>query len=101
MKNERAGNWLIMGALIAVLAGCAHAGEKTGAYVDDAWITSRIKSEMVADKTVKARDITVNTSKGVVTLSGTVESWEESNKAAEIAHSVKGVSEVENNIRIE
>jgi len=101
MKNERAGNWLIMGALIAVLGGCANAGEKTGAYVDDAWITSKIKSEMVADKTVKARDITVNTSKGVVTLSGTVESWEESNKAAEIAHSVKGVSVVENNIRIE
>jgi hyperosmotically inducible protein len=101
MKNGRAGNWLIMGALIAVLAGCANAGEKTGAYVDDAWITSKIKSEMVADKTVKARDITVNTSKGIVTLSGTVDSWEESNKAAEIAHSVKGVSEVENNIRIE
>ena len=101
MKYGRAGNWLIMSALIAVLAGCANAGEKTGAYVDDAWITSKIKSEMVADKTVKARDITVNTTKGIVTLSGTVDSWEESNKAAEIAHSVKGVSEVENNIRIE
>ena len=101
MKNGAAGNWLIMAALIAVLAGCANAGEKTGAYLDDAWITSKIKSEMVADKTVKARDITVNTTKGIVTLSGKVDSWEESNKAAEIAHSVKGVSEVENNIRIE
>jgi hyperosmotically inducible protein len=101
MQKERAGKWLAISALVAVLAGCAHAGEKTGAYVDDAWITSKIKSEMVADKTVKARDITVNTSKGVVTLSGTVGSWEESNKAAEIAHGVKGVTEVENHLRIE
>ena len=101
MMKERAGKWLIVSALVAILAGCANAGEKTGAYVDDAWITSKIKSEMIADKTVKARDITVNTAKGVVTLSGTVESWEESNKAAEIAHSVKGVTEVENHIRIQ
>lgn len=101
MRNERAGKWLALGALIVVLGGCANAGEKTGVYVDDAWITSKVKSKMVADDTVKARDITVNTSKGVVTLSGTVGSWEESNKAAEIAHSVKGVTEVENHLRIE
>jgi len=101
MRNERAGKWLALGALIVVLGGCANAGEKTGAYVDDAWITSKVKSKMVADDTVKARDITVNTSKGVVTLSGTVGSWEESNKAAEIAHSIKGVTEVENHLRIE
>ena len=101
MVKERAGKLLIASALVAVLGACAHAGEKTGAYVDDAWITSKVKSQMVADKTVKARDVTVNTSKGVVTLSGTVGSWEESNKAAEIAHSVKGVTEVENHLRIE
>jgi len=101
MQNERAGKWLAIGALVAVLAGCANAGEKTGAYVDDAWITSKVKSKMVADEMVKARDITVNTSKGVVTLSGTVGSWEESNKAVELAHSVKGVTEVDNHLRIE
>jgi osmotically-inducible protein OsmY len=101
MRNERGGNWLVMGALIAGLAGCVNAGEKTGVYADDSWITSKIKSDMVADKSVKARNITVNTTKGVVTLSGTAESWEESNRAAEIAHGVKGVTEVENDIRIQ
>ena len=104
MKKESAGagrNWLLMSVVVIALTGCANAGEKTGAYVDDAWITSKIKSEMVADKSVKARDITVNTTKGVVTLSGRAETWEESNRAAEIANSVKGVKEVENHIHIE
>ena len=101
MKNLFSGRWLLMGALIAGLAGCAGSGEKTGAYVDDSWITSKVKSEMVANKSVHARDISVNTTRGVVTLSGTASTWEESNKAAEIARSVKGVKQVENDIRVQ
>ena len=101
MKNAFKGSWLLMGVLIAGLAGCANTGEKTGAYVDDSWITSKVKSEMIANKSVKARDISVNTTKGVVTLSGTAATWDESNKAAEIAHGVKGVTSVENDIRIQ
>ncbi len=101
MKNAFKGSWLLMGVLIAGLAGCANTGEKTGAYVDDSWITSKVKSEMVANKNVRARDISVNTTRGVVTLTGTAATWEESNKAAEIAHGVKGVTSVENDIRIQ
>lgn len=102
MKNVFIGRWLFTGmfVLIAGLAGCANSGEKTGSYVDDSWITTKVKSEMVADKSVKARDINVNTNKGVVTLSGTADSWDESNKAAEIARKVKGVTMVENDIRV-
>jgi hyperosmotically inducible protein len=101
--NKSMGKSLLAGAFVSILAlaGCAsHSGEKTGAYVDDAWITSKVKSEMVANKTVQARDISVNTTGGVVTLSGTADSWEESNKAAEIARSVKGVKSVENDIQV-
>jgi osmotically-inducible protein OsmY len=97
------GTSLLAGAFVAILglAGCAsHSGEKTGAYADDAWITSKVKSEMAVNKSVKARDISVNTSGGVVTLSGTADSWEESNKAAEIARGVKGVKSVENDIQV-
>ena len=101
MSNLLSGRWLLWGALIAVLAGCARGGEQTGAYLDDSWITLKIKSDMVSDKNVHARDISVNTTKGVVTLSGTAGSWEESNKAAEIARRVPGVKEVENVIRIQ
>ena len=109
MKNLHLGRSLLAGVFVSLLAlaGCAnhHAGEKgtaekTGAYVDDAWITSKVKSEMAVDKQVKARDISVNTTGGVVTLSGTADSWEESNKAAEIARGVKGVKSVENDIQV-
>jgi len=40
------------GCLDIGLAGCASTGEKTGAYVDDSWITSKVESEMVANKDV-------------------------------------------------
>lgn len=102
MKIATRGNWLITAVfvLVAGLAGCAGSGEKSGAYVDDSWITSKVKSEMVAEKTVKARDISVNTNRGVVTLSGTAATWDESNKAAEIARGVKGVTRVENDIHV-
>ncbi len=101
MKHALRGSLLVMSVLIAGLAGCANSGEKSGAYVDDSWITSKVKSEMVANKNVKARDISVNTNRGVVTLSGTAASWDESNKAAEIARSVKGVQSVENDIHVQ
>jgi osmotically-inducible protein OsmY len=103
MKNIFKGSWLLTGAfvLIAGLAGCANTGEKSGAYVDDSWITSKVKSEMVASKSVKARDIGVTTNRGVVTLSGNVATWDESNKAAEIARGVKGVTQVENDIHVQ
>jgi len=91
-------NWLVLGALLLGLAGCANTGEKTGAYVDDSWITTKVKSDMVANNDVSARNINVSTVKGVVTLSGTAASWREANKAAEIAHGVAGVKAVENDI---
>ncbi len=100
MKSIFSGSWLLTGALIAGLVGCAGAGEKSGAYVDDSWITSKVKSEMIANKTVKARNINVDTTKGVVTLSGTATTWDESNKAADIARGVKGVQSVQNDIQI-
>lgn len=98
MRNVING-WVLMSVLIASLMACA--GTKTGEYVDDSWITSKVKSEMLADKTVKGTNITVNTTKGVVTLSGHAGSVQESTKAVEIARSVKGVTSVENDIQVQ
>jgi hyperosmotically inducible protein len=98
MKNALKKSWLVPGVLILGLAGCAGSGEKTGAYVDDSWITTKVKSEMIATRDVDARNIKVETANGVVTLSGTASNWTEANKAAEIAHKVKGVKTVENDI---
>ncbi len=104
MKNTFKGNWLITGVfiLIAGLTGCAsNSGERTGAYVDDSWITSKVKSKLVADGSVKARNIDVDTKSGVVTLTGTASTWQESNEAAEIARGVKGVQSVQNDLRVQ
>ena len=102
MRNSVMGSWLLAGVFVltAALSGCAGSGEKSGAYVDDSWITSKVKSEMIADKNVPARDINVTTTKGVVTLSGKVDTWNASNRAGEIAQGVKGVSKVENDIQV-
>ena len=63
--------------------------------VDDSWITTKIKSKFAAAKGVKASDISVNTSDGAVTLTGTATSKAEKNRAVHLAKSVKGVKSVD------
>jgi osmotically-inducible protein OsmY len=83
------------------MVGCANTGQKSGAYVDDSWITTKVKSELIANDDTKARNISVDTSHGVVTLSGTADDMEEVTNAVEIARGVDGVTSVTNQIRIE
>jgi osmotically-inducible protein OsmY len=91
---------LVCIALIVALAACAgtRTKESAGEYVDDSVITSKVKAALVADPVTKAREISVETFKGVVQLSGFVSTAAEKDKASEIARSVKGVSKVKNNI---
>src|SRR5450432_630873 len=100
MKSGFRGMCVLMAALTLGLAGCANSGEKTGAYVDDSWITTKVKSEL-ANKEVSSRNISVNTTRGVVMLTGTAATALESTKAADIAQGVKGVTRVENDIRVQ
>ena len=95
------GSWIFAIVLIASLVGCANSGEKTGAYVDDSWITTKVKSDLLATKDIHSTNISVKTTKGVVTLTGTAKTTEESNKAAQVARGVSGVTIVENDIRVE
>ena len=101
MKNAFRGSWVLAGALIFSLAGCAGSGEKTGTYVDDSWITTKVKSDMLAARDVSSTHISVTTTKGVVILTGTAANAQESTKAAEIARNVSGVKGVENDLRIQ
>ena len=63
--------------------------------VDDAWITTKVKSEFATAKNVPASDISVSTNDGVVTLSGNVASKHEKAKAEKLARHVKGVKKVD------
>jgi hyperosmotically inducible periplasmic protein len=63
--------------------------------VDDTWITTKVKSKLAAAKGVKASDISVNTTDGAVTLTGTATSSKEKSHAVRLAKQVKGVKSVD------
>ncbi|MFN2359198.1 MAG: BON domain-containing protein [Desulfotignum sp.] len=86
--------------LFAFVAGCAgtYKKESTGEYIDDTVLTTKVKAEIFNDPELKVLQINVETFKGVVQLSGFVDSWEAAARAVEIAGSVKGVQSVQNNI---
>ncbi len=88
--------------LIATFAACASTPkqEGTGAYVDDSVITTKVKSLLAADDFLKSFEISVETYKGIVQLSGFVDSPTAVDKAGEIASGVKGVKSVKNNLNV-
>lgn len=96
----------ILAALLAITLmstlGCAGSAtdESTGEYIDDTVITTKVKAALVEDSTVKSREVSVETFKGVVQLSGFVESRDAMNRAVEIAGGIDGVSSVRNNMTI-
>jgi len=63
--------------------------------VNDTWITTKVKSELAVADGVSATEISVDTTNGVVKLSGKVDSKEEIKKAADVAKKVKGVKKVD------
>jgi osmotically-inducible protein OsmY len=81
-----------------VACGSTPKQESTGDYVDDSVITTKVKSLLAEDSLLKSFQISVETRKGVVQLSGWVGSQEAVNKAGQIARSVTGVHSVKNNL---
>jgi len=72
--------------------------ESTGEYVDDSVITTKVKALLAEDDFFKSFKISVETTKGIVQLSGSVDSQKAVDKAGEITRSVKGVKSVKNNL---
>ena len=98
-------NWaatLAASLVLLAASGCAVSrGQETmGAYVDDAGITTLVKSRFFEDKDVAGTSISVETLNGTVMLSGFAKSALERNKAETIARGVKGVTSVRNEIAI-
>ena len=84
--------------VLPLLAGC---GKTVGETIDDATITTRVKTAFVNDPVVGALRIDVDTFKGVVTLSGRVKSKEEEAKAIALAKSIRGVVDVRSTLQIQ
>jgi len=90
-------------ALVAVsVLGCAgtRTQESTGEYVDDTWITTKVKAALIEDSQVKATEVNVETYKGTVQLSGLVGSYAAMQQAVKVTRSIKGVTSVKNDMRI-
>ena len=85
---------------IAVIGGCAgsRTQESTGEYVDDSAITAKVKNAILDDSSLKVFQINVETFKGVVQLSGFVNSPQVRSRAAEVASRVSGVKSVTNDL---
>lgn len=83
-----------------ILAGCAGTQERasTGQQIDDATITAKVKSQLLADPQVSGLQVNVETFKGQVQLSGYVNSPDERAKAEQIARQVGGVRTVANDL---
>lgn len=91
-------------AAVALLttSGCAvtRGQESVGAYIDDATITTQVKSRFVDSKEVDAASISVETLNGTVMLSGFAKNSAEKTTAESIARRVNGVKAVKNEIAV-
>ena len=82
--------------------GCkpTNTSDTPGQFVDDSVITTKVKSALLADDAVKSFEIKVETVKGVVQLSGFVDSIGMVDRAGEVAGQVTGVREVKNDLNV-
>ena len=90
--------FLVVLVMLAAFMACASTPQQssTGEVIDDSVITSKIKTQLAADDFLKSFQISVETRKGIVELSGFVDSQKAVDKAGQIARGVDGVKSVKN-----
>jgi osmotically-inducible protein OsmY len=93
----------------AALAGCVTTADESaapperqtaGEVVDDGVVTAKVKAKLVDDPLTKAYQISVETFKGTVQLSGFVDSAEARSRATQLASTVGGVKDVKNSLQV-
>jgi hyperosmotically inducible periplasmic protein len=99
-SQKRLTVFVLVMTLIAplLLAAC---GKSVGDTIDDATITTRVKTALLNDPDVGVLRIDVDTFKGVVTLSGRVKTKEEEAKAIALARKISGVTDVKSTLQIQ
>jgi hyperosmotically inducible periplasmic protein len=92
---------VVVASCSVLLVSCyTPAGRSAGEVVDDATITTQVKTSLLANKVLEGISISVKTFSGEVTLTGAVDTPEQASKAEEIANSVRGVKKVNNLITL-
>jgi hyperosmotically inducible protein len=101
---QRAVLLLVFAVCLSTVPACASSGSSGGhavsASVDDASITARVKTTLLNDPQVNATKIDISTSNGVVTMTGSVRSQPERERAIQLARQVSGVKDVKANLTI-
>lgn len=99
-KLQRIAKVLVYAGLLSAFLGCSttQKHETAGQYVDDSVITTKVKSAILDEMSLKTLQINVKTYQGVVQLSGFVDSADNARKAGEVARTVKGVTDVRNDL---
>ena len=95
--RRRCQGWMIMLLAVGLLSGCAATPEQrsTGEVIDDAAITTKVKTGLLGDPMVSAFAINVETARGVVSLTGIVNSAAERARAIQVAQDIGGVRRVD------
>lgn len=93
---------VLLGAALA-LGGCAATDTQraTGETIDDGVVTAKVKAALIDNDIVEAGEVNVTTYRGVVQLSGFVDSNEEKTQAGQAAKAVDGVKEVRNDLKVQ
>lgn len=93
---------ILAAAAMSVAMGCASTptSSSTGEYIDDTAITAKVKTAIFNDETLKTNDISVETYKGRVQLSGFVDSSADIAQAGVVAKGIGGVTSVKNDLRL-
>lgn len=99
--NNRFSTFFLI-VLMTFLLGCASTSkqEGTGEYFDDTVVTTKVKAAILNEPLLKSTEINVETFKGIVQLSGFVNSQADINKAVEVVRKVNGVKSVKNDMRV-
>jgi len=102
MKSVKTLATLFATLILLATLGCAatRTHEGTGQYIDDSAITTKVKAAILHEPGLKSAEINVETFKGVVQLSGFVNSREDIDKAVKLARSVSGVKSVTNSMQL-
>jgi osmotically-inducible protein OsmY len=90
---------LIVTLVAPLLLGAC--GKTVGETIDDATITARVKTSLLNDPDVGGLRIDVDTFKGVVTLSGSVKTDQERQKAIALARRIDGVTDVKSTLQVQ
>lgn len=85
---------------LPLMIGALGCGKTVGETIDDATITTRVKTSLLNDPAVAGLKIDVDTFKGVVTLSGAVKSRQEEQTAVRLARNTPGVKDVKSTLQI-